>query len=120
MEAKATSEAAAASVAPEDDGCLQPDWRRCTGTNQGGRRCSLPRTPGDTTCRWHGALPERVVLVHWYDHDCLWLTKFCDEEHRRQAWLPVDVLRQYATQARVRSKGPYPPPTDSDDPRGER
>lgn len=35
--------------------------------------------------------------VHWYQHDCPWWTKYCDEEHRRTAVVPLEVLVQYET-----------------------
>lgn len=38
---------------------------------------------------------EEVVSVSWYEHDCDWITKYCDEEHRRSAFVPVSVLDQY-------------------------
>lgn len=36
-------------------------------------------------------------FVSWYEHDCDWITKYCDEHHQRYATIPVDVLEQYAT-----------------------
>lgn len=52
-----------------------------TRTNSGERPSEVP--------------PDNTVLVSWYDHGCPWVTKLCDEEHRRHAWVPADVLRQY-------------------------
>lgn len=40
---------------------------------------------------------EEFVRVAWYDHDCDWLTKYCDENHRKFAWIPMSVVRQYAS-----------------------
>ncbi len=28
---------------------------------------------------------DDIVRVHWYDHDCPWITKYCDEHHTRGA-----------------------------------
>ena len=38
----------------------------------------------------------KYITVSWYDCDCEWTTKYCDEEHRRYARVPVSVLRTYA------------------------
>lgn len=35
------------------------------------------------------------VTVRWYDCNCAWVTKFCDEEHTRFAIVPRDVLLRY-------------------------
>lgn len=35
------------------------------------------------------------MRVYWYECDCDWLTKFCDEFHRRTADIPLDVLKEY-------------------------
>lgn len=37
------------------------------------------------------------VLVKWYECDCQWLTKYCDEEHVRTAWVPLDVVKRHET-----------------------
>lgn len=31
------------------------------------------------------ATAEEVVQVFWYEHDCEWLSKYCDEHHRRSS-----------------------------------
>jgi hypothetical protein len=36
-----------------------------------------------------------TVYVYWYDHDCAWITKYCDEHHRAGANIPLDVLNSY-------------------------
>lgn len=42
-------------------------------------------------------MTEQTILVTWYDHNCDWITKHCDEYHTRSALVPVEVLAQYAT-----------------------
>ena len=32
------------------------------------------------------------VRVFWYDCDCEWITKYCEENHRRSALVPRGVL----------------------------
>lgn len=34
-----------------------------------------------------------TVAVYWYDCECVYLTKFCDENHSRSALVPRSVLR---------------------------
>lgn len=36
------------------------------------------------------------ILVHWYDCNCEWITKYCDEYHQKSAYIPADVVREYA------------------------
>lgn len=36
-----------------------------------------------------------VVRVSWYGCDCDRLTKYCDENHRRYALIPRDVLEEF-------------------------
>jgi hypothetical protein len=38
---------------------------------------------------------ERTVVATWYDCDCEWTTKFCEEDHQHSAQIPVDVLEEY-------------------------
>lgn len=38
---------------------------------------------------------EEYVLVSWYEHDCDWVTKYCDEAHKRYATVPLAVLHKY-------------------------
>lgn len=40
--------------------------------------------------------PPKPVTVHWYDHDCEWVTKYCEEHHVRTARIPADVLGRFA------------------------
>jgi len=40
-------------------------------------------------------MEDKLVYVGWYDHDCEWLTKYCDEHHRVGAMVPMSVLSQY-------------------------
>ena len=39
-----------------------------------------------------------MVRVTWYEHDCQWLTKYCDEHHARTAWVPLAIVKQYEVQ----------------------
>jgi hypothetical protein len=32
------------------------------------------------------------VTVFWYEHDCDWITKYCDEHHRRSGTVSRIVL----------------------------
>lgn len=36
-----------------------------------------------------------TVPVSWYDCDCEWLSKYCDDHHRKYAHVPVEVLEKY-------------------------
>ena len=36
-----------------------------------------------------------MVLVSWYDCDCPWWTKLCDEFHRKSCLIPKSVLREW-------------------------
>lgn len=36
-----------------------------------------------------------TVRVSWYDCDCEWLLKYCDDYHRTYASVPVKVLEKY-------------------------
>lgn len=38
---------------------------------------------------------EPKITVHYYEHSCEWLTKYCDEYHRRTAVVPASVLARY-------------------------
>jgi hypothetical protein len=44
-----------------------------------------------------GRVFSEPVSVTWYEHDCEWITKYCDEHHARTALVPRDVLAQYVT-----------------------
>ena len=33
-----------------------------------------------------------VVQVFWYEHDCEWVSKYCDEHHQRSAWVSRAAL----------------------------
>jgi hypothetical protein len=35
---------------------------------------------------------DDLVRVFWYDCDCEWVTKYCEEFHRRSALVPRGVL----------------------------
>lgn len=35
---------------------------------------------------------DEAVQVFWYEHDCEWLSKYCDEHHRRSALVPRSAL----------------------------
>lgn len=35
------------------------------------------------------------VTVYYYDHNCNWITKYCEEYHTRSAYVPISVLNQY-------------------------
>jgi hypothetical protein len=37
------------------------------------------------------------VSVYWYDHDCEWISKYCETEHTRSSLIPLSVLKKYAT-----------------------
>ena len=44
-------------------------------------------------------MTEKIIRVYWWDHgiaDCSYITKYCEEFHRKSALIPVDVLRKYA------------------------
>lgn len=36
-----------------------------------------------------------LVTIHWYDCNCDWLTKYCDEHHLRTARTPREILDRY-------------------------
>lgn len=38
--------------------------------------------------------PENVT-VSWYEHECDWITKYCDEHHRKYAVIPRSVLAEH-------------------------
>lgn len=40
-------------------------------------------------------MSARTKRVTWYEHDCEWITKYCDENHTVSALVPMSVLRQY-------------------------
>ena len=35
---------------------------------------------------------SEFVTVYWYDHDCEWISKYCDEHHRRSGQVSRIVL----------------------------
>lgn len=39
--------------------------------------------------------PDMGRVVYWYNCDCDWLSKYCDEHHRATARIPLAVLRSY-------------------------
>ena len=40
-----------------------------------------------------------MIRVYWYDHDCEWISKYCETEHSRSSLLPLEMLQRYATNA---------------------
>lgn len=40
-------------------------------------------------------MDEETVYVQWYQHDCPWITKYCDEYHKVGAQVPVSILNDY-------------------------
>lgn len=67
--------------------------------------CWREHTPGRLCIRdeGHDAKAEESVdgvTVSWYSCDCPWLTKYCDEEHRKYAVIPRTVLEQYAVEVK--------------------
>jgi hypothetical protein len=48
------------------------------------------------------------ITIYWYEHDCEWVTKFCDEHHRHHAQVVRVVLEaiiQQTTTSEFRPKG---------------
>lgn len=39
---------------------------------------------------------EDTVTVSWTECNCEWGSKYCDENHRVYATVPVSVLKEYA------------------------
>lgn len=39
-----------------------------------------------------GEMSDEMVRVYWYDHACEWVTKYCDEHHRRSALIQKQAL----------------------------
>lgn len=39
-----------------------------------------------------GEMSDEMVRVYWYDHACEWVTKYCDEHHRRSALVQKQAL----------------------------
>ena len=38
------------------------------------------------------AAGDDMVLVSYYEHSCEWVSKYCDENHKRSAWVPRAAL----------------------------
>ena len=38
---------------------------------------------------------EKSVVVRYYDCECEWRTKYCDEYHVRVVRIPLSVVREY-------------------------
>ena len=36
-----------------------------------------------------------LVRVQWFEHDCDWISKYCDEFHTRSVMIPRPVLNNY-------------------------
>ena len=43
---------------------------------------------------------DKKVYVSWYDHDCDYISKYCDEYHSVGASVPLSVLRPYIKEER--------------------
>lgn len=39
--------------------------------------------------------PNDLRYVSWFTCDCDWINKYCEENHRETARIPVRVLKQY-------------------------
>lgn len=46
----------------------------------------------------YNRLAEQVT-VYWYEHDCEWISKYCDEHHRRSGTVSRIVLETVAQDA---------------------
>lgn len=40
-------------------------------------------------------MSEELVSVSWYEHDCDWISKYCDDYHRVFSAVPVSILAHY-------------------------
>jgi len=38
---------------------------------------------------------SKFIWVTWYEHDCEWITNFCDEMHTVRAKVPVEELERW-------------------------
>lgn len=38
---------------------------------------------------------SEFVWVTWYEHDCDWVTKYCDDMHTVRAKVPVEELEKW-------------------------
>lgn len=38
---------------------------------------------------------DKKVWVSWYNHNCEYISKYCDEYHRVGASVPLSVLSEY-------------------------
>lgn len=36
-----------------------------------------------------------TTTVHWYDHECDWITDHCDEHHYRTTTIPTSALENF-------------------------
>jgi len=45
-------------------------------------------------------MADERVRVYWYEHDCEWITKYCEEEHLVSMLLPKNFLTMIAEEAR--------------------
>ena len=45
------------------------------------------------------------VTVSWYDCDCAYISKYCDENHRKYTEVPVELLRDRDAWTRKRTQG---------------
>lgn len=67
--------------APEDG----PTWDADGITAE--RRAAISRL------RELGEITEPLVTIYWYEHNCEWLSKYCDEHHKRSAPVTAELLR---------------------------
>lgn len=49
-------------------------------------------------------MADNLVLVSWYEHECDWISKYCDETHKVYAVVPEKLLRKYRV---AKSKSKY-------------
>lgn len=57
-----------------------------------------PGVGGVGTSRGSGVgVPETRVYVYWYEHDCEWISKYCDEHHLRGALISAEDLARLTT-----------------------
>lgn len=43
---------------------------------------------------------DGMVWVSWHDCSCDWLSKYCDEHHRKTALVPIEVLNEWRAEPR--------------------
>lgn len=40
-------------------------------------------------------IETECVTIYYWDHQCPWVSKYCEENCMRKALLPTDILRKY-------------------------